>query len=162
MDLRVFSIERFAKITLFISVCAVCFSVFAEYILNKEPCELCMISRYSYLLIMTTSFFSLCKKYKNFLIYVLYCSIFLSFLFSFYHLGVENHWWNAPESCASSLPSIDSIKSDVFNKEYVPCDQVNWTIFGLSSTLYNFCIMGFLAWMASISYVLLTFWKKHG
>jgi disulfide bond formation protein DsbB len=83
---------------------------------------------------------------------VLLVVVFAAMCFSFYHLGVENRWWPGPAKCtlkATSL-TLDNIFADD-NVNIVRCDEVNWSIFGLSVTLYNFCLTGLMFWISSIS-----------
>ncbi len=75
-----------------------------------------------------------------------------AFGFASYHLGVENHWWKGPAGCTVDL--LPTLNDDVVNTSQVRCDVVNWEIFGLSSTLYNFALMGFLNWLFSLSFML--------
>jgi disulfide bond formation protein DsbB len=137
-------------ILLILSLFAVGASMFSQYTLNKEPCQLCLISRFIYFFILIISS-TLIISNKSFLRKVLFISIFILISFAFYHLGVENSWWDGPASCMLELPSLDNIDSER-NGPY--CNQVNWTIFGLSSTLLNFVLSAFLFWIISISYIL--------
>jgi disulfide bond formation protein DsbB len=57
-----------------------------------------------------------------------------------YHFGVEQHWWHAATSCAAQagMPmSFDAFRAGPLAPIVKPCDAVDWTVFGLSITLYN-------------------------
>lgn len=140
------NIQRF----LFI-ICLICFSssVVAELIFNKVPCDLCLVTRYSYLCIAALTLFSI-RFPAIILKKVLFVLIFCSLCFSLYHLGVENHWWAGPSKCTARL--LTSIES-IMNNTVTRCDVVNWRIFGISSTLYNMCIIAGLFWIYSLSFV---------
>lgn len=134
-------------------------SISAQYIFDKTPCILCFIMRILYIVI---SIFGILSIYRKSIFRIFCIIVFASFCFSFYHLGVENLWWDAPKSCRSELPTISDITSqkvgdnnnDDDNHHHVYCDKVNWEIFGISSTLYNFCMIGLISWILSVSCIL--------
>lgn len=132
--------------------CLLCFlsSVTAEIILSKKPCDLCLVTRYFYLLIAATSFFST-RVSTTFPKKILLATLFTAFCFSFYHLGVENHWWPGPATCTTKL--LTNMES-IMNNKAVRCDVVNWKIFGISSTLYSLCITTSLFWIYSLSFIM--------
>jgi disulfide bond formation protein DsbB len=133
-----------------VSVIAFVCSVFVEFILNKPPFMLCLITRYTYLVVACSSIAAL-KINNAYMRSILLVIIFAALCLSFYHLGVENHWWIGPAKCTTNLDiTIDSVFS-VDPENIVRCDKVNWRIFGISVTLYNFCLIGFLFWIASLS-----------
>jgi disulfide bond formation protein DsbB len=85
---------------------------------------------------------------KSFLVFAVLASTF----FAFFHLGVENHWWVGPAKCTTALlPTLDQVMD---NSQTARCDVVNWSIFGISSTLYNLCITVLLSWLITISMIL--------
>ncbi len=58
-----------------------------------------------------------------------------------YHTGVENGWWAGPASCSggASLGGIaggDLLSTDTVDK-VVMCDQVSWSLAGLSMASWN-------------------------
>lgn len=125
-------------------------SILSQTIGNATPCQLCLITRYLFLLVAICSFSANYRKWCQFL---LITSILSLFFFTFFHLGVENHWWQGPQNCVSQLPSLANIEQEIeTNKVY--CDRANWIVFGLSSTLWSFLIAAFLTWLTSVTYIL--------
>ena len=61
---------------------------------------------------------------------------------AFYHVGVEQLWWLGTAEChAPSLDldaSIESLRQQLLNTKFVPCDEVAWSLFGISMAGYNF------------------------
>ncbi|MDR2667373.1 MAG: disulfide bond formation protein B [Holosporales bacterium] len=142
-----------AHLVIFVfSVLIVSSSVFSEIALHKTPCQLCLISRYIYIVVAISS--GIAAKFEKIKTAPL-IFIALALIFTFYHLGVENHWWHGPQSCTSELPTLSNVMEHVFtDNEKVHCDKVNWKIFGLSSTLLAFLCSAFLFWYNSVSYIL--------
>ena len=139
-----------AALTFAISSIVFLVSVSSQFWLGKAPCLLCFITRYCFLSIALLSAASLWKRKFR---WISLAAVFLCFSFSFYHLGVENHWWAAPQSCAAELPTLDKLETiETLDNSKVYCDRANWLIFGISSTLWSFVIAAFLFWFSSLSY----------
>ncbi len=123
-----------SKVFLVISTGSVLFAVIAQYGFAVPVCHLCLYQRY---VLMMISIVSLIHYFWN-KSWLFWCISTLSFLgscLSFYHLGVENKWW------VSSI--CQSQRLDV--KVLVPCDQVNWSIFGVSAVFWTWLLFLFLA-----------------
>lgn len=147
---KMFDIKNSQKILIIISLFCFLSSVCAEIFLDKKPCDLCLYTRYLYILIAALGFISLrCPRvlFKQMLLALL----FIAFCFSFYHLGVENHWWAGPAKCTTKL--LTDMKS-IMDNDTIRCDVVNWELFGISSTLYNMCIMACIFWLYSLSFAI--------
>lgn len=61
-----------------------------------------------------------------------------------YHVGVEQKWWEGPTGCsAGGLDpnlSLEEMLAQIEGTAVVPCDQVTWSLFGVSMAGYNFLI----------------------
>ncbi|MDR0630604.1 MAG: disulfide bond formation protein B, partial [Holosporales bacterium] len=126
-----------------LSFLAFLISVFSEIFLEKKPCLLCLITRFMFLLTAISSVAGLLLKKSTFAKKLVMIITALSVLFCLYHLGVENHWWAAPKSCATKLPSPEELRNSakyIEEEKYSNCDQVNLEIFGFSMTLLAFLL----------------------
>ncbi|MEX1147461.1 MAG: disulfide bond formation protein B [Sphingomonadales bacterium] len=71
-----------------------------------------------------------------------------------YHVGVELGWWRGPEGCAAASLSGDfnAMFRDLMNTPVVRCDEVPWSLFGISMAGYNvivsLALAGFAVWAA--------------
>ena len=57
-----------------------------------------------------------------------------------YHVGVEQKWWEGPTSCTSSALNdldINALKEAIMKAPVIRCDDVAWTLFGISMAGYN-------------------------
>lgn len=65
-----------------------------------------------------------------------------------YHTGVEKDWWEGPTSCTGggAINTTDLLNTDIAT--IVMCDEVAWSLFGLSMASYN----------ALFSLILVGFW----
>ena len=141
--------QSFLRYVIFsVAICVFCGSVIAQIALHKIPCPLCLITRYLFLAIAICSLFM--RRVRVMCPFI----CFLTVSFALYHLGVENHWWQAPRGCVVELPTLQALnKAAAIPNNIAYCDRVNWKIFGISSTLWSFVAAMFVFWISSISYV---------
>jgi disulfide bond formation protein DsbB len=72
---------------------------------------------------------------------------------AFYHNGIEQHWWNAATSCGDTnqFPAnFTNFQSQLMIKMPKRCDEIDWTLFGLSLTVYNILLSLTLGTLAFI------------
>jgi disulfide bond formation protein DsbB len=58
-----------------------------------------------------------------------------------YHVGVEQHWWQGTAECGSTLDlnlSPEDLTKQLLNQPVVRCEEVPWSLFGISMAGYNF------------------------
>lgn len=139
------------RIIFFIAMSIFVASIISQFMLEKQPCQLCLITRYLFLSLVILT---LLAKWKKILLPV---GALITLAFTFYHLGVENHWWPGTPGCVSELPSLNSTPMD--SKTPV-CDSVNWTVLGLSSTLWGVLSASFIFWFSSTSYLINYYLRK--
>lgn len=59
-----------------------------------------------------------------------------------YHTGVERKWWSGPTSCSggaedlSQMSGMDLLSTEI-GSAVVMCDEIPWSLFGLSMANYN-------------------------
>lgn len=147
----VFKEEFVNRIILLLAISIFSTSMISQFVLEKQPCQLCLITRYLFLAVGSVTF---ATKWVKILLPI---SSLITLMFVFYHLGVENHWWQGFHSCISELPSLNSTPME--NKA-PSCDSVNWTFWGISSTLWAFLSASFIFWFSSTSYLINHYLKK--
>ena len=115
---------------------------FIQYILGHEPCNLCLIERIPYLasLILISLIFILNKFEKVIAGIVLLFFIFGSVV-SFYHVGIEQGFFNESFVCDLGLYNVNMSKEDLLkqlqNKTPISCKDVTFRFFGLSLAAIN-------------------------
>jgi len=68
-----------------------------------------------------------------------------------YHTGVEKDWWEGPTSCSSgSISNLtpQQLMDQIMTAPLIRCDEVAWSLFGLSMA----------SWNALISFALVVIW----
>ena len=79
---------------------------------------------------------------------------------AFYHVGVEQHWWASAASCGGGLPeqmSVADFQKQLTLKPEKACDEIDWTLFGISMATYNVAY-SFVA--AALSFIAATKLRK--
>lgn len=60
-----------------------------------------------------------------------------------FHVGVEQHWWEGFASCGGTgdMPTTaQALKRQIMDGPVVRCDEVAWSLFGISMAGYNFLV----------------------
>ena len=143
-----FKIETYLKIIFLISLISIISAYFVEYILEHQPCSLCLIERIPYglsiILIISNYVF---RKNEQFIILLLILIFAFSFIISFYHFGIEQGFFEESAVCgiknASDIISKEELLKQLQEKT-VSCKDVTFKIFGLSLTTFNIIVSLFL------------------
>ncbi len=133
----------------------------AEYIMDIQPCNLCIYQRFTYLYIIKISISSLFKKkftHYNFLVLIICCVV--SCLLSGYNILVErNIIFSTLCSNIKNIPnnmSIDEIQQMLYSETFVACNEIAVKIVGLSMAEWNF----FLNFMLIFFLLIIYFYNK--
>ena len=132
--------KNFYMIIFFISLISIISALYIEYILQYQPCKLCIYQRLPYLAAIFLSFIGF-NYSKNDQILVATIVIFtLSAILSGYHFGIENSMFDELSACTSGSSDIlDKSKLlESLNKNMpVNCKDATFKIFGVSLAAIN-------------------------
>ena len=116
----------------------------AQHVFGLEPCVLCLYQRVPYVAtaMLATLGVGLAGEGRISGVVVGLCGVvFLTGAWlAFYHVGVEQHWWGSIAACGggtSTELTLEQLKAGLATKPPKPCDQVDWTLFGVSLAGYN-------------------------
>ena len=132
------------KIIFLISFISISSAYFIEYILGHQPCNLCLIERIPYglaliLIILNYAF----SKNEYFIILLLILIFIFSLIISFYHLGIEQGFFEESAVCglknATEIISKDEILKQL-QVNIISCRDVTFRVFGFSLTTINIFI----------------------
>ena len=108
------------------------------------PCDLCWTQRYPYMAIIGVAIIVSALKVKDKVLPLIVITALAMWDagVAIYHSGVEQKWWQGPQTCTGS--SFDggstAITMDtLYNLEsaVVRCDEIPWELFGLSMAAFN-------------------------
>tara|TARA_B100000900_G_C20329076_1_gene613438 strand:- start:36 stop:524 length:489 start_codon:yes stop_codon:yes gene_type:complete len=156
-----FKVETYLKIILLISLISITSAYFIEYILGYQPCNLCIIERIPYgLAIILISLNYAFKKNQYFILLLLILIFFFSFIISFYHLGIEQGFFEESAVCglknASEIISKEELLKQL-QKKTISCKDVTFRIFGFSLTTVNIILSLFI--ITILTYIFIKYEK---
>lgn len=127
-----------------VSVAALANAYLAEYALGLEPCILCLYQRIPYAVAGVLGIVALLMPAQRVRAVAAAGVVFLvGAAIAFYHVGVEQHWWISAAACGASgggqePATVEELRQLLLNaKQPKACDEVDWTLFGLSMATYN-------------------------
>ena len=129
------------NIILSISIFALGSAYFIEYILDHQPCNLCLIERLPYFLAIIIIFLALSlNRFEKFTLISLGLIFASASILSLYHVGIEQGFFKESLVCISNdeINSLD--KEDLMKelqKKVVSCKDVQFTLLGLSLATIN-------------------------
>jgi disulfide bond formation protein DsbB len=122
----------------------------SQYWGGLQPCILCIYQRYPYGVAAALGLIGLGLTRHPGQLRLVAALAGIVFLvdagIAFYHVGVEQHWWQGTAECGADLGSglsIEELQKQILSTPVVRCDQVAWSLFGISMAGYNFIYAAF-------------------
>ena len=145
-----------------LSILALASAFVAEFYFNLAPCEMCLKQREPYYLIFAGFISITILKWQQriwFYLGVQIISIYGLF-YSIWHIGIENNFLPGPVGCSSGLNitnNVSSLKEQILSKPIINCEDISWSIFGLSAATINSFLL-FLIFIINAIYL----WNSYG
>jgi disulfide bond formation protein DsbB len=141
----VLTTRLFAGAVLIISVGVLGAALSSQYWGGLDPCELCLLERWPWwaaIAISAAAWLAGERLSLTAAALVLAAVFIASAGLGLYHAGVELHWFPGPSACTASgaATSIDALRAQLMGKQPVMCDQVQWSLFGISLAGWNFLV----------------------
>jgi len=157
---------RYWAVTFFtLSIIAISSAFIAEYIFNLLPCKMCLYQRYPYYFIISIFIlFYLFRITSNIWLYILTeLAILYGLFYSIWHVGIEKKLITGPSNCSSFIKeknSIEELKEQILNQIIVNCNDISWSILGLSAATIN-TILLFLFLLFNTTFIIKVFYEKE-
>ncbi len=134
-----------------VSVFALGTAYSAQYAFGLEPCILCLYQRIPYAVAGVLGLAALLlpkdkTDWKAAAVALSGAAFLIGASIAFYHVGVEQHWWASAAACGGGggpgdvggPQTVDELRQMLMQGNPVKaCDEVDWTLFGLSMATYN-------------------------
>ncbi|PWR02323.1 disulfide bond formation protein B [Meridianimarinicoccus roseus] len=130
-----------------------------QYLGGLPPCPICIWQRWphAFAVILALLIGSLPLRLHRAVIALGALAATTTAAFGIYHTGIERGWWPGPDSCTGrgsglgGLSGADLLSTDA-PVNLVMCDEVVWSMLGLSMASWNAVISLFLAglWLAAL------------
>ena len=115
-----------------------------QYVGHLAPCELCLYQRWPYYAAIPLSLVAVLAGRRPATLGLLALCALLFIVgggLAFYHVGVEQHWFAGPTVCTDSLStsgSVEDFTARLLATQPVRCDEIAWSLFGVSLAGWNF------------------------
>ncbi len=130
-----------------------------QYLAGLAPCRLCIAQRWPYVAVIILAGIALVPaapdSWRRASVALGALAFAVGGAIAVYHVGVEQGWVAAPEACsgiATGARTIEELRRALPEAPVVRCDEVPWTLFGISLAGYNVAVSmllaAFSAWAA--------------
>ena len=141
-----------------LSAGALAAAMLSQYFGGLQPCVLCVYQRLPHFLgvVLGLSSFFVAGKQRRILVGLAGLTWLAGAGIAGFHVGVEQHWWAGTSACgaaAGPAPSLEALTAQILAAPVARCDQVPWSLFGLSMAGQNLVISLFLG-VAALSFAL--------
>ena len=138
------SVHKLAIFLVMLSVITLGTTYYIEHILMYKPCNLCLIERIPYWVTLILSLIILTlKKFQRILISFILVSFVLGVIVSFYHVGIEQGFFDESLVCLfntnENLMNTEDLLASLQNNS-VSCKNVDFRIFTFSLATINLFI----------------------
>jgi disulfide bond formation protein DsbB len=120
----------------------------SQYLGGLDPCVLCLWQRYPYAVVIGLAGVGLglaaVSGMPRAMLAGLAGAAALAFLanagIAGFHVGVEQHWWEGTQGCAAAggpAGSVEELRRRLLATEVARCDEVAFSLLGISMAGYN-------------------------
>ena len=129
------------NLILLFSIFALFTAYFIQYVLDHQPCNLCLIERIPYILtIIIIALTLIFKKFEKICLIILALVFVSAMCISIYHFGIEQGFIKESLVCDLRNKSGSLTTEDLLNElkeKTISCKDVTFKIFGLSLATIN-------------------------
>jgi|TARA_B110000438_G_C15748668_1_gene621898 disulfide bond formation protein DsbB len=133
--------KKTLNLILLFSIFALISAFFIQYVLGHQPCNLCLVERIPYILvIMIISFCLFFKKFEKISLIFLSLIFLFATLVSFYHFGIEQGFIKESLVCNLSDQNSSLVAEDILKElkeKTISCKDITFKILGLSLATIN-------------------------
>jgi disulfide bond formation protein DsbB len=155
----VLTTRPFAGAVLAASIVVLGTALLSQYWGGLLPCELCLLQRWPWWIAIgiAAAAWLIGNRLALAIPALLLAIVFLTGAgIAFYHVGVEQHWFAGPTACTVSVggnaTTIEELRRQLEATPPVMCDQIQWSLFGISlagwNLLASLLLAAFCSWAA--------------
>ena len=132
------------NLILIFNIFALIAAYFIEYVLGHQPCNLCLIERIPFALVIIIILLSLLfKKFEKISLIIISLIFFFAALISLYHFGIEQGFITESLVCDLSIENNALTKEEILNQlklTTINCKDITFKILGFSLATINIFI----------------------
>ena len=126
---------------LIFSIISLVIAYYIQYVLNHDPCNLCIIERVPYIAaIILISLIFILNKYQKIISRLILTFFIFGSIVSFYHFGIEQGFFSESLICelGDSKPSNrEELLNQLKKTEIISCKDVTFRFLGVSLATIN-------------------------
>lgn len=118
----------------------------SQYGFGLQPCILCIYQRWPFVAVILLAAVALILPPRSagraVLLAASGVALWIGAGIALYHVGVEQHWWIGTPACVGTPApvhgtDITALRDQLLATRPVRCDEVTWSLFGISMAGYN-------------------------
>lgn len=137
--------QNAASVVVFTSFLALTAALIAQYFFDLHPCVLCIYQRIPYVFAIAFGLIAYGaarqdKEIANLFLGIAGLMFVINLGIAGFHVGVENGWWEGLSECGGQDTSdltLEELRMQILNSPVVKCNEVAWSLFGISMAGYN-------------------------
>lgn len=114
-----------------------------QYLGGLAPCALCHYQRWAYVAAIVIAGVAPYGIARRSLVALCGVVFLAGAAVAFYHVGVEAQWFAGPAACSgptSAAITVEELRQALLAQPVVRCDEVAWSLFGISMAGYNLIV----------------------
>jgi len=129
----------------------------SQYWGGLNPCEMCWWQRYAYMTaivpLLPSALLRLDRSARRISLLAGGLAYLAGAGLSFFHAGVERKWWEGFTACTSSVTAngLDDLRAAILAAPVIRCDDIPWSLFGISIAGYSAIASLILALFAAVA-----------
>jgi disulfide bond formation protein DsbB len=140
-DPRRLALGRLAPLLVLLAAVAVVgTALLSQHVGGLQPCELCLYERYAYYATIPLMLLALALGPRSpavaWLVGLAGLLLLANAGLALYHVGVEQHWVEGPTACTgaagAAADSIEALKAQLLKAQPIRCDEVQFSLLGIS------------------------------
>lgn len=122
------------------SVLSLAMALTAQYGFAMHPCVLCVYQRFPFAIVILLGLAGVLRpRMAKPMLALSGLAFFVNGVIASYHSGVERKWWAGLSGCSTPdmSGSIEDLLARIESTSVARCDEIPWSLFGLSMANYN-------------------------
>ncbi|WP_448188794.1 disulfide bond formation protein B [Azospirillum sp. sgz301742] len=115
-----------------------------QYGFGYQPCVLCIWQRWPYAAVLafsiTTLAFPRWRGVGDAMLVASGFALLANVGIASYHVGVEQHWWASGCSVTGAAMTLEEMRAQIMSAPVVRCDDIQWSLFGITMAGYNVAV----------------------
>jgi len=112
---------------------------FFQHVLGYAPCKMCLWQRWPHGVAIIIGLIALALRDARLAVFGALAALTTSAV-GFYHAGVEQKWWEGPNTCTSGSTeglSPEDLLNQILAAPIARCDEIAWDFIGISMAGWN-------------------------